>query len=146
MVWKTLWYEKYASGVVLKIIKMERFRDLMHYCVLMHWRILLFYHDHYVWHSVAVTVATPNRCLVSTTPRVCSLDQKGVQEVYEPTGGSRLTCVGHVYEVNYTSKLPLRMTTGWKQTLIIGPIYAFVCLCIITSTGDRLLSIFKILK
>ena len=86
MIWKMLWYEEDASGVELRIIKMERYWDLIHYCVLMHRGITLFLYDstdayanrqgndHYVWYSVAVMAATPNGCLASTTPRECSPD------------------------------------------------------------------------
>ena len=70
-------------------MKLEKCWDLMHYCVFMHWRILLFLHDsmdayttkqgnvHYIYHNVVVTVAIPNWCLTSTTPGECSPNQKG---------------------------------------------------------------------
>ena len=60
----------------------------MHYCVFMHWRISLFFHDStntyttrqesvlYVYHNAAVTVVIANGCLASTAPRECSPDQK----------------------------------------------------------------------
>ena len=63
--------------------------ELMHYCVFMHWEILIFLHEstdayttrqgnvYNVYYNVVVTVAISNRCLASTASGECSLDQKG---------------------------------------------------------------------
>ena len=88
-----------------------------------------------------VTVATPNGCPASTAPRVCSPDQKGAQEVCEPTGGFIITRVGHVQKINHTSKLLVRIVAIRKQTVMIGLMHAFLCRCIIISIRGRLLSI-----
>ena len=87
----------------------------------MHWGITLFLHDgtntyitrqendHYVLHNAAVTTTTSNRCPTYRAHRVCSPDKKRGLAVCEPTGGSILARVGFVWEMNYTSKLPIRI-------------------------------------
>ena len=86
------------------IMKIEKYWDLMHYCVLMHRAISVLLHDstdasatrqgndHYVYNA-SLTVATTNGCPASTVTRECSPDKKEAQEVCKPTGGSILTRV-----------------------------------------------------
>ena len=90
------------------IMKMEKYWNLMHYCVFMHRGIPLLLHnstdtytmrqgnDHYVYHNAAMMAAIPNGCMTSTTTRECSPDQKGVQEVCELTDVSILARVDRV--------------------------------------------------
>ena len=74
---------------------------------------------------------TPNGCPTSTTPIVCSPDQKGAQEVCKPTGGSILARMGRVQD---------------KRTVMIGLIHACFMSLHYNSYRGHLLSIFEILK
>ena len=86
------------------ITKMEKYWNLMHYCVLLHRGL----HDStnayatrqgndlYVYHNAVVTVVIPNGCPLSIATRECSPDHKGAQEVCKLTGGSILARVDYV--------------------------------------------------